>query len=61
MSNIALFAVGTFVTLLVLAPLALLFWGAVLDGRYNDEKRAAETAADPLLSAERFRAIDPAQ
>lgn len=61
MSNVALFVVGTFVTLLVVASLALLFWGAVLDGRYNDEKRAAESAADPLLAAERFRAVDPAQ
>ena len=41
MSNIALFAAGTVVTLLVLAALALLFWGAILDGRYNDERRAA--------------------
>ena len=60
MSNVALFVVGTFVTLLVVASLALLFWGAVLDGRYNDEKRAEETAADLLLAAERFRAVDAA-
>ena len=41
MSNIGLFAVGVVVTLLVLAALALLFWGAILDGRYENEQRAA--------------------
>ena len=56
MSNIALFAVGTFVTLLVGASLALLFWGAILDGRYNDEKQAEQTAADLLHADERYGA-----
>ncbi len=46
MSNIGLFAAGAVVTLLVFAALALLVWGAILDGRYNDEQRAA-TAAEP--------------
>ena len=41
MSNIGLFAVGAVVTLLVMAALALLFWGAILDGRYENEQRAA--------------------
>jgi len=57
MSNIGLFAVGVVVTLLVAASLALLFWGAILDGRYEKEQRAAaEDAAarkrqDPALHA----------
>jgi hypothetical protein len=33
MSNLGLFVAGTLVTLLVTASMALLFWGAVLDGR----------------------------
>jgi hypothetical protein len=41
MSNVALFAAGTVVTLLVVAALALLVWGAILDGRYENEQRAA--------------------
>ena len=61
MSNIGLFAVGTFVTLLVVAALALLFWGAILDGRYENEQRAA---ADDAWTRERqdpaLRAIDAA-
>ena len=60
MSNLALFVVGSFVTLLVAASLTLLVWGAVLDGRYNDEKRAEETEADLLLAAQRFRTVDAA-
>ena len=39
MSNLALFAVGTSVTLLVVAALALLVWGAVMDGRYDSEQQ----------------------
>jgi len=55
MSNIGLFAVGAVVTLLVVAALALLVWGAVLDGRYENEQRAAAEDAstrarqDPVL------------
>ena len=41
MSNIGLFAAGVVVTLLVVAALALLVWGAILDGRYENERRAA--------------------
>ncbi|MGZ8707089.1 MAG: hypothetical protein ACXW0R_06865 [Gaiellaceae bacterium] len=57
MSNIGLFAVGVVVTLLVVAALALLFWGAILDGRYENEQRAAADDAarrarqDPALHA----------
>jgi hypothetical protein len=35
MSTAGLFVAGTFVTLLVTASMALLIWGAVLDGREN--------------------------
>lgn len=41
MSNVGLFAVGVVVTLLVFGALALLVWGAILDGRYENEQRAA--------------------
>jgi hypothetical protein len=41
MSNVGLFAVGFLVTLLVVASLALLVWGAILDGRDERERRAA--------------------
>ena len=44
MSNLGLFVVGSLVTLLVAASMALLIWGAVLDGRYNDARRADERA-----------------
>jgi hypothetical protein len=45
MSNLSLFVVGTLVTLLVAASMALLVWGAVLDGRdqraFEESQRAA--------------------
>jgi len=40
-SNLGLFAAGFLVTMLVSAALALLVWGAILDGRYEREQRAA--------------------
>ena len=59
MSNIGLFAVGTVVTLLVVAALALLVWGAILDGRYEDEQRAAsEDATARAKQDTALRAID---
>ena len=45
MSNVGLFIVGTFVSLLVTASLALLSWGAVLDGRYAREQLSAANDA----------------
>ncbi len=56
MSSIGLFAVGVVVTLLVVAALGLLVWGAILDGRYENEQRAAAEDArrarqDPALHA----------
>jgi hypothetical protein len=55
MSNVALFALGGFVTLLVGGALALLVWGAILDGRYDEERRSALGLAEPEAVA-----IDPA-
>ncbi len=42
MSNVGLFVVGTLVTLLVMASMALLCWGAVLDGRDEQARLLAE-------------------
>jgi hypothetical protein len=56
MSNVALFAFGGLVTLLVGGALALLVWGAILDGRYDEEQREARRPAE----AGAVRAIEPA-
>jgi len=42
MSNRQLFVVGTLVTLLVTASMALLIWGAILDGRDEHARIEAE-------------------
>lgn len=47
MSNVALFALGTAVTLLVISALGLLVWGAILDGRDEQERRRAASAPAP--------------
>ena len=61
MSNIGLFAVGAVVTLLVVAALALLVWGAILDGRYENEQRAAaEDASTRARQDTALQAIDVA-
>ena len=39
MSNAALFASGTLITLVFVIGIGLLVWGAILDGRYNREVR----------------------
>lgn len=46
MTNVAVFAVGLLVTLLVAGAMSLLFWGAVLDGREDAERRAENEHAD---------------
>lgn len=56
MSNVALFALGAVVTLLVGGAITLLVWGAILDGRYDDEQRAALAKTEP----DTVRAIDAA-
>ncbi len=46
MSNVAVFAVGLVVTLLVAGAMSLLIWGAVIDGREDDARRAENEHAD---------------
>jgi hypothetical protein len=61
MSNLALFAVGCFVTLLVGAAVSLLVLGAILDGRDEAQSRESERlrrAADP--QAQGLHVIDAA-
>ena len=41
MNNVAVFAVGLLVTLMVAASMALLVWGAIIDGREDEERREA--------------------
>lgn len=40
MTNVAIFSVGLLVTLLVAAAVSLLIWGAIMDGREDDRRRA---------------------
>lgn len=40
MNNLAIFGVGLLVTLLVVGAVSLLIWGAVMDGREDDRRRA---------------------
>lgn len=58
MSYLALFGFGVAVTLLVGASISLLVWGAILDGRYEEQEAEARAAsrsgADVALPA-----IDP--
>ena len=42
MNAVGLFAIGVFVTLIVGFGLGLLIYGAILDGRYADERKAEE-------------------
>jgi hypothetical protein len=53
MSTVGLFLVGTFVTLIVVASLALLVWGAILDGRDEHTRKAAEHDAAELRKTSR--------
>jgi hypothetical protein len=46
MNAVGLFAIGVFVTLIVGFGLGLLVYGAILDGRYADERKA-EDALQP--------------
>lgn len=60
MSNVGLFVMGFFVTLLVVASLGLLVWGAIMDGRYDDEQRVAEADRAAPQRETPLRAIDAA-
>lgn len=46
MSNVAVFAVGLLVTLLVAGAMSLLIWGAIIDGREDDARRAENAHPD---------------
>lgn len=60
MSNLALFVVGSLVTLLVAASMTLLVWGAVLDSRdqraFEEDQRAAARERDQ----QRLHVVDAA-
>ena len=58
MSNLGLFVVGTLVTLLVMASMALLCWGAVLDGRDEQSRLLAGECEQSGDSS--FRFVDDA-
>jgi hypothetical protein len=58
MSNVAVFAVGLLVTLLVAGAMTLLIWGAVIDGREDDERRA-ESPGRRLFSRGRRCSVGP--
>ena len=47
MSNVGLFVVGALVTVLVMTSMALLVWGAVLDGRDEHAGVLAEAREQP--------------
>jgi len=49
MNNVALFGVGLLVTLMVAAAIALLVWGALMDGREEDVWQAERDMADPVI------------
>jgi hypothetical protein len=58
MSTPGLFVVGVLVTLIVAAALALLFYAAVLDGRYaaaqklaREQETLSEAERDPVVAA----------
>jgi hypothetical protein len=60
MSNLALFVVGALVTLLVAASMALLAWGAILDGRYQREHEEAQRETARQKDEKRLHAVEAA-
>jgi len=60
MSNLALFIVGTLVTLLVMASMALLVWGAILDGRDQRAFEEAERATARAKDENRLHVVEAA-
>jgi len=59
MSNVNLFIVGSLVTLLVIASMSLLVWGAILDGR-DESERTKRTEAFPR-PVDTIHIVDPMQ
>jgi hypothetical protein len=62
MSNVGLFIIGTFVSLLVAGSVGLLSWGAVLDGRDERERLRVleEDAAEQRLGSPTPPVLDAA-
>ena len=60
MSNVGLFIVGTLVTLLVASSIAILVWGAVLDGRDEAERHVPDPSLQPLAEQQAWRVVDAA-
>ena len=59
MSNLQLFVVGTLVALLVTASMAVLIWGAILDGRDEHARIDAEQET-PQRDRPVIRVVDAA-
>lgn len=53
MSNVGLFVMGSFVTLLVLVAMTIMIWAAILDGRHDDEQRELTVVDGDARSRER--------
>jgi hypothetical protein len=50
MNHVGIFIAGTLVTLVVTTALALLVWGAILDGRDEAERRELERQRERAVS-----------
>ncbi len=53
MNAFALFAYGLFVTMIVFVAIGLLIWGAILDGRYDQEMREQRDEDETQANAPR--------
>jgi len=60
MSSLSLFVVGSLVTLLVTAAMALLVWGAILDGRDQRAFEESEKEVAEHGNGKHLRAVDAA-
>jgi hypothetical protein len=58
MSNAALFLLGAAVTALVVTSMALLVWGAILDGRDEQLRRRADLGRATASPLTQFQPID---
>ncbi len=58
MNDPGLFIAGLVVTLILGCAIALLVYAAVLDGRYDEERRAGERQAADLAAAEQVATPD---
>jgi hypothetical protein len=58
MNHVGIFIAGTLVTLVVTGALALLVWGAILDGRDEAKRRELERRRERVISPVPFAALD---